>query len=47
MEYLILLIFPIMDEVLQYFTPTRIPDIFDVIVDIFGGLTGANIRKYF
>ena len=42
-----LLIFPMFDEVLQYFTPTRIPDIFDVIVDIFGGLTGAYIRKYF
>jgi VanZ family protein len=35
------------DEVFQYFTPTRIPDIFDVIMDIFGGLTGAYIRKYF
>ena len=42
-----LLIFPMIDEVLQFFTPTRIPDIFDVIVDIFGGLTGAYIRKYF
>ena len=42
-----LVIFPMFDEVLQYFTPTRIPDIFDVIVDIFGGLTGAYIRKYF
>ena len=42
-----LLLFPMFDEVLQYFTPTRIPDIFDVIVDIFGGLTGAYIRKYF
>ena len=42
-----LLIFPIFDEVLQYFIPTRIPDIIDVIVDILGGLTGAYIRKYF
>ena len=42
-----LLIFPMFDEVLQYFTPRRIPDIFDVIFDIFGGLTGAYIRKYF
>ena len=42
-----LLIFPIIDELLQYFTPTRIPDIFDVMADIFGGLTGAYIRKYF
>ena len=42
-----LLIFPMLDEVLQYFTPTRIPDIVDVIADIIGGLTGAYIRKYF
>jgi len=42
-----LLIFPMLDEVLQYFTPTRIPDIIDVIFDIFGGLTGAYIRRYF
>ena len=42
-----LVIFPMCDEVLQYFTPRRIPDIFDVIFDIFGGLTGAYIRKYF
>ena len=41
-----LLIFPVIDELLQYFTPRRIPDIFDVIADIFGGLTGAYIRKY-
>ena len=42
-----LLIFPMFDEVLQYFIPTRIPDIMDLIADIFGGLTGAYIRKYF
>ena len=42
-----LLIFPMFDEVVQYFTPKRIPDIFDAIVDIFGGITGAYIRKYF
>ena len=42
-----LLIFPVMDELLQYFTPRRIPDIFDGIMDIFGGITGAYIRKYF
>ena len=41
-----LLIFPIIDELFQYYTPTRIPDVFDGIVDIFGGLTGAYIRKY-
>ena len=37
---------PIVDELLQHFTPTRIPDILDGIADIFGGLTGAYIRKY-
>ena len=41
-----LLVFPIVDELLQYYTPTRIPDLFDGIVDICGGLTGAYIRKY-
>ena len=41
-----LLIFPIIDETFQYFTPRRIPDIIDGITDIFGGLTGAYIRKY-
>ena len=43
---LFLLIFPIIDEILQHFTPTRIPDIFDGIADICGGLTGAYLRKY-
>ncbi|MDP6570134.1 MAG: VanZ family protein [Candidatus Marinimicrobia bacterium] len=42
---LFLLIFPILDETLQYFTPRRIPDIYDGIADIFGGLTGAFIRE--
>ena len=42
-----LLIFPIIDEVLQYYTPRRIPDIFDGLADIVGGLTGAFIRKYY
>ena len=41
-----LLIFPIIDESLQYYTPRRIPDIIDGIFDIIGGLTGAYIRKY-
>ena len=43
---LFLLIFPIFDELFQYYTPSRIPDVYDAIVDIFGGLTGAYIRKY-
>jgi len=41
-----LLIFPFIDESLQYFIPKRIPDIFDGIADIFGGITGAYIRRY-
>ena len=41
-----LLIFPVIDELLQYYTPKRIPDIYDGIVDILGGLTGAYIRKH-
>ena len=43
---LFLLLFPIVDEMLQHFTPTRIPDVFDVIADICGGLLGAYLRKY-
>ena len=43
---LFLLLFPIIDEMLQHFTPTRIPDIVDAIADICGGLTGAYLRKY-
>ena len=43
---LFLLLFPIVDETLQHFTPTRIPDIVDGIADICGGLTGAYLRKY-
>ena len=42
---LFLLLFPIVDETLQYFTPNRIPDIYDAIVDVFGGLFGAYIRR--
>tara|TARA_B110000438_G_C15710569_1_gene605138 strand:- start:627 stop:977 length:351 start_codon:yes stop_codon:yes gene_type:complete len=41
-----LLIFPVIDEFVQYFTPLRIPSFFDVLADVFGGLTGAFIRKY-
>ena len=40
-----LLLFPIIDEMLQHFTPNRIPDIYDAIVDVFGGLFGAYIRR--
>jgi len=43
---LFLLLFPIIDEVLQHFTPTRIPDIMDGVADVCGGLTGAYLRKY-
>ena len=40
-----LLLFPLFDELLQYYTPTRIPDIYDGIADICGGFLGAYIRK--
>ena len=40
-----LLIFPVLDELLQYFTPSRIPDIYDGIFDICGGFMGAYFRK--
>ena len=43
---LFLLLFPIIDEFLQHFTPTRIPDFLDGVADVFGGLTGAYLRKY-
>jgi len=41
-----LFIFPIFDELLQYYTPRRIPDMYDGFADIIGGLMGAYIRKY-
>ena len=41
-----LCLFPIIDELLQYFTPRRISDVYDCIADIFGGLIGASIRRY-
>ena len=40
-----LLFFPLLDELLQYYTPRRIPDIYDGICDICGGFTGAYLRK--
>ena len=40
-----LLFFPLVDELLQYFTPSRIPDIYDGFFDVFGGFVGAYIRK--
>jgi len=40
-----LLLFPLFDELLQYYTPRRIPDIYDGIADICGGFLGAYIRK--
>ena len=42
-----LLLFPIADEMLQFYTPRRIPDIYDGIADICGGIIGAYIRKIF
>ena len=40
-----LLLFPVFDEVLQFYTPRRIPDIYDGFADICGGYIGAYIRK--
>ena len=40
-----LLLFPLFDELLQFYTPRRIPDIYDGIADICGGFIGAYIRK--
>ena len=45
-SFLFLIIFPIIDESLQYFTPSRVPDIYDAFADIIGGTVGALIRKY-
>ena len=42
-----LCLFPIFDESLQYYTPRRIPDIYDGLADILGGLIGAYIRRYY
>ena len=41
-----LFIFPIFDEMLQYYIPRRIPDVYDGIADIIGGLLGSYIRRY-
>ena len=42
---LFLALFPIFDELLQHYTPNRIPDIYDAITDICGGCVGAYLRK--
>ena len=44
---LFLFLFPVLDEFLQFFIPRRIPDIFDGVADVIGGLTGAYLRKLF
>ena len=44
---LFLLLFPIVDEIFQHFTPQRIPSIYDAIADISGGLCGAFLRSKF
>ena len=38
---------PILDESIQYFTPNRIPDIYDVFADFIGGGMGSLLRYYF
>ena len=42
---LFLLLFPILDESLQHFTPGRYTEIYDGLIDILGGVSGAYIRK--
>jgi VanZ family protein len=42
-----IIIFPIIDETLQRFTPGRIPDVIDAIVDILGGSIGIYLRRLF
>ena len=42
-----LIIFPIFDELLQFYSPSRVSDINDAIVDIVGGIIGAYIKKYY
>ena len=40
-----IIIFPIIDETVQHFTPGRIPDVMDGIADISGGLIGVYLRR--
>lgn len=42
-----IIIFPIIDETVQRFTPGRIPDMMDGIADISGGLIGIYLRRLF
>jgi VanZ family protein len=42
-----IIIFPIIDETVQRFTPGRIPDVMDGIADISGGLVGTYLRRLF
>jgi len=42
-----IIIFPIIDETVQRFTPGRIPDVMDGIADISGGLIGIYLRRLF
>ena len=42
-----IIIFPIIDESVQRFTPGRIPDVCDAIADILGGLIGIYLRRLF
>ena len=42
-----IMIFPIIDETVQRFTPGRIPDVMDGIADISGGLIGTYLRSLF
>ncbi len=41
----VVILFAIIDELHQYFTPNRCPDIFDIIADTIGGSLGALARS--
>ena len=43
---LFLIFFPIFDEFIQFYTPYRISDINDCIVDVIGGFCGSYVRLY-
>jgi len=40
-----ILVFPIIDELIQFYTPTRVSDKYDVLADIIGGLFGLYFRN--
>ena len=41
-----ILLLPVLDESVQYFTPGRVADIYDGLADIAGGLSGLFFRHF-